>query len=201
MLGGEGGSWQGIVMRTNNPSCIIPYSLHSLVFLGRLQIRCMSRGFFTFSQPGLKCTHDKHKKLLQNTNKEICVRVCVCEIWWVFLFFCGRPASGAGEYLSSFYCLVFFFWCVSVWLDSDSWSWRYCLPMMHKEYLPVADCRADVGRVVIFAASSNDSLSLNYICSRRLLICKRRKFVLSFLNMLHNDGVCLSELVMVIALY
>jgi hypothetical protein len=72
---------------------------------------------------------------------------------------------------------------------------------MHKEYLPVADCRADVGRVCNFAASSNDSLSLNYIRSRRLLICKRRKFVLSFLNILQNDGVCLSELVMVIALY
>lgn len=32
-------------------------------------------------------------------------------------------------------------------------------------------------------------LSLNNMCSRRLLICKRRKFVLSFLNMLQNDGV------------
>jgi hypothetical protein len=74
--------------------------------------------------------------------------------------------------------------------------------MMRKEYLPVADCRADVGGFCNFAASSDDDpLSLYYICSRRLLICKRRKFVLSFLNMLQNDGVCLSELAMVTALY
>ncbi len=114
--------------------------------------------------------------------------------------FCGRPASGAGEYLSSFYCLVFFvFWCVCV--AGFRFLIMKILPAENLEYLPVADCRADVGRVCNFAASSDDSLSLNYICSRRLLLCKRRKFVLSLLNMLQNDRVCVSEIVMVIALY
>jgi len=78
----------------------------------------MSQGFFTFSQTGLKCTHDKKKNCYKiQTKKFVCVYVSNL-VSFLVSEFCGRPASGAGEYLSSFYC--FFFWRVSVWLDSDS---------------------------------------------------------------------------------
>lgn len=73
----------------------------------------MSQGFFTFSQTGLKCTHDKKKNCYKiQTKKFVCVYVSNL-VSFLVSEFCGRPASGAGEYLSSFYCF-FFLACVCV---------------------------------------------------------------------------------------